>query len=58
MWDDLTKNAFRIFKRVIAMTSSMQWPIFSYTISVWEKSLKRFKKKGEDMSYTLNDFIV
>jgi len=45
MWDDLTKNAFCIFKRVIAMTSSMQWPIFSYTISVWDKSLKRFKQK-------------
>jgi len=42
MWDDLTKNAFCIFKRVIAMTSSMQWPIFSYTISVWDKFLKRF----------------
>jgi len=57
MWDDLTKNAFCIFKRIIAMTSSMQWPIFSYTISVWEKSQKRFKQK-EDVSYTLNDFIV
>ena len=43
------------------MTSSMQWPIFSYKISVWEKSLKRLKKekkRKEDVSYTLNDFIV
>ena len=39
------------------MTSRMQWPIFSYTISVWEKFLKRFKQK-DDVSYTLNDFII
>jgi len=36
MCDDLTKNASCIFKPVIAMTNSKQWPIFSHATITWE----------------------